>query len=372
MRIRCSSLPLAFACPGSQRPAEGETLIRIANDGAPLGSAVHEVLAAMVLATNGDGPDVRAVALKYGVDADELGRLVGYGLHAWRALAQYYPDPETEVPLVYETPRFTLTGHLDLAARGDGWANFLDYKSGYKQPDSFHQMMGYALLVQANFDVPTIRATTVWLRDWSQETLLVTAQDVAAWEESLLERVIHWDGTYTAGAHCQYCPRFAACPARQALVRSALTEIMATPILDSLPPTAMPSIVRMYREGKLAVVKGLLNQIDDLIRDYIKALGPIDLGNGRELALVGENRDTIDPLKAWGVMSSHLSNEELAPCLKVAKTALLDAVGDKAPRGQKARAKDMLMRELTEAGAVTKTEIYKLRERKIEPKAVAA
>src|SRR5574337_1372338 len=327
MNLRCSSLPLAFQCPGSVRSEPGEILIETANEGAPLGSAVHEVMAALVLSHNCDGPDVRAVAMKHGVDAEDLARLVAYGLHAWKALAQYYPDPSTEQELSYVTPAFTLTGHMDLHATGEKWANFLDWKSGSKQPDYFHQLMGYAcLLFVAYPEITTVRATVVWLRDWNQETLLVTREDVGQWEDSLNERVIHWTGTYTAGAHCQFCPRFAACPARQALVRSALEEIQpglcnpsptdAHPILDP-----MPIIARLYREGKLSVVKNLLKQIDDMIHQHIEATGPIDLGNGRELALVPEPRDTIEPLKAWPIMSGYLSNEELAPCLEVGKTA---------------------------------------------------
>jgi hypothetical protein len=365
MKLRCSKLPLAFACPGSIRPAEGEILIEHANEYAALGSAVHEVLAGMVLASNGDGPDVRATAMKYGVDSDELARLVGYGLHAWRALAQYYPEPETEVDMEYPGETFLLSGHLDLASAGEDWVNFLDWKSGYKQPDYFHQLMGYARLVTAFFhNVKTVRATVVWLRDWTQETLSVTVADVAKWEADLIASVVNWDGVYSAGAHCQYCPRFAACPARQALVRSALVEIGEEG--PAVLPSAMPAIVRMYREGKLSVVKGLLEQIDNIIRNYIQAVGPIDLGNGRELALAPEPRDTIDPIKAWPVMSEHLTNEQLAPAIKIGKTALLDAVADLAGKGQKGKAKAALMEELKVAGAVNSQTIYKMRERKIE------
>ena len=361
-----------MACPGSIRPEPGEVLIEHANEYAALGSAVHEVLAGMVLASNGEGPDTRAVAMKYGSDPDELARLVGYGLHAWRSLEQYYPEPETEIDMEYPGEGFLLTGHIDLGSPGEDWVNFLDWKSGYKQPDYFHQMMGYARLVTAFFpNVKTVRATVVWLRDWTQDTLLVTASDVAKWEEGLIARVVNWDGTYSAGAHCQYCPRFASCPARQALVRSALVDIQATeelfPARDgSIAPNAMPAIVSMYREGKLSIVKGLLDQIDNIIRDYIQAVGPIDLGNGRELALVGENRDEILPLQAWPILSEHLTNEQLAPAIKIGKTALLDAVADLAGKGQKARAKAQLMEELKAAGAVNSKTIYKRRERKIE------
>lgn len=765
MNLRCSSLPLAFQCPGSVRTESGEILIKIANEGGPLGSAVHEVMAALVLSHNGDGPDVRAMAMKHGVDADDLARLVAYGLHAWRALAQYYPDPSIEQEMSYVTPAFALSGHIDLHAAWEEWANFLDWKSGYKQPDYFHQLMGYACLLFFVYpSIKTVRATVVWLRDWTQETMLVTREDVGKWEDNLNEHVVHWSGTYTAGAHCvaghellvtehglirlsraasstenfrlhtgmtglaltggvipkgqrkciniltelgyeitltkdhrclmydneleditwkeaekiavgdrivmsrggylgakgvdipeveaelmgmidgdgwitkssgettvgllldandqelidryqgaffsatgakfnaqkvshsaavvrlrsrakavgkwadkwglkgrrisnqvltlsprclsaylrglfeadgsvinegrgvffyssihafardvqdalfslgiisrlsdrsgdtplkvgrslwelricggenklrfqkligfcserknyalctpensytkndtfpigafgcmsaprleellkgkkgqkrtedrykkirewnnqkyhfetisavkdagehdvfdvinsptdsfvasgfvvhncQFCPRFATCPARQAMVRSAWVEIEDTPpVIDTIGPNReafFPALARLVRMGKLAVAKEVIARIEMMVRQDISVNGPLDLGNGRELALVPEPRDTIDPLKAWPIISERLSNEELAPCIKIGKTALLDAVGDKAPRGQKAKVKAELMDELKTAGAVNTTEVWKLRERKIEKEVIA-
>lgn len=368
MQLRCSALPLAFKCAGSLRAEPGEVLIEIAHEGGALGSAVHAVLAEMVLNQNGEYPDVRPFALKYGVGADDLGRLVSYGSHAWRAVRDYYPIPSAEEHLAYETPSFALSGHLDVVALGSNWANFLDWKSGYKQPDYYAQLMGYATLLVATYpSVRTVKASIVWLRDWSQETVLITADDVLAWEDELYVRVVQWDGKYSAGEHCQFCPRFAACPARQALVRSALLEVepsLAGQAADRA--VVMPRIVELYRTGKLHLAKQILDRVEAIIRQDIQVNGPLSLGNGRELALVPEPRDMIEPLKAWPILSGYLSQEELAGCVKIGKTAMLDAIGDKAPKGRKAKAKEQVMAELTAAEAVKKETIYKLRERKEE------
>ncbi|HRU09759.1 MAG TPA: PD-(D/E)XK nuclease family protein [Thermoanaerobaculia bacterium] len=373
MKLRCSSLPLAFRCPGSLRQDPGELRIEIAHEAGALGSAVHAVLAEMVLNQNGEYPDVRLFALKYGVDADDLGRLVSYGSHAWRAVRDYYPNPSTEEHLAYETPSFALSGHLDVVALGSDWANFLDWKSGYKQPDYYAQLMGYAtLLVASHPSVRQVKASIVWLRDWSQETVLITADDVLAWEDELTARIVRWDGRYTAGDHCQYCPRFATCPARQALVRSAITELRedVPAVLEAAPDGIIrPLFAALYTSGKLQLAKQILKRIDDLIRQDIAVHGALPLGNGRELALVGEPRDTIQPLPAWPILSGYLTQEELAGCVKIGKTALLDAIGDKAPKGKKAKTKDQVMAELKAAEAVTTETTYKLRERKEEPHA---
>jgi hypothetical protein len=368
MKLRCSKLPLGFKCPGSIRGnVDTETLVEMSYEGGALGSAVHEVLAAMVEHPTGEYPDPRPIALKHGVESEETSRLVTYGVHAWKAIAQYYPNPVSEQDLVYEGEGFVLTGHLDVVSIGDGWANFADWKSGYRQPDYYAQIMGYARLIFAQDpSFATVKGSLVWLRDWSQETVLITREDADAWERELIAQVVNWNGTYRAGEHCQYCPRFTSCPARQALVRSAVEEIGLMSPGGIVPADAMPAIVQMYREGKLSIVKGLLGQIDEMIRSYIQAVGPIDLGNGRELAMVPENRDTILPLQAWPIISERLTNEELAPCIKIGKTALLDAIGEKAGKG-KGKAKAALMEELTEAKAVTQSTIYKLKERKIDP-----
>lgn len=375
MKLRCSKLPLAFKCPASVYGDSDDILIEFAHEGGAMGSAVHAVLETLVRAGTFEVPDVRPVSLKFGVESEELTRLSTYGLHAWKALAQYFPSPQTEVELEDDD----LSGHIDVLSLGEDWANLADWKSSYKQPDYYDQIMGYAKLVFSNYpQVVQVKATLIWLRDWSQDTILITRDDVEAWVTTLQNRVFLWDGKYTAGAHCEYCPRFSTCPARQALVRSALAEIGAYDsravsadadgviAVKVLTEAALPSIVQMYREGKLSIVKGLLKQIDDLIHTHIAATGPIDLGNGRELALVPENRDTIEPLKAWPVLTQYLETEELAGCVKIGKTAMLDAIGDKAGKGQKAKAKAQVMAELESANAVTKTEIMKLRERKIE------
>jgi hypothetical protein len=371
MKLRCSSLPLAFACPGSIRHAEGEVLIEIANEAAPLGSAVHEVLAEAIRKPSAEHLDVRPVALKHGVDADDLERLTAYGLHAWRALQQFYPDPVMEQPLVYETPAFRLTGHPDLLSVGPDWANVADWKTGYKQADHFHQLMGYAALCFAAYpQIVHVNATTVWLRDWSRETIRITVEDLLQWEEVLTARVVHWSGTYTAGPHCQFCPRFAACPARQALVRSAIAEAtgegLGTLMHADYPVDLRPAFAAFYTSGKLQLAKQLLDRLDSLIRAELLASGPLDLGNGRELAMVPDPRDTIDPQKAWPVISRILTDEEIAPCLRIGKTALLDTVAAKAPRGHKGKAKTALMEELKVAEAVSTKTHHKLTERKIE------
>ncbi len=365
MKMRCSSLPLAFACPGSLRAEEGELRVVMAYEGGALGSAVHAALATL-LTDPEDEIDPRVYAMQHGADADEVGRLIAYGTHAWRALREYFPNPIIEAGMQIVQTDFELTGHPDVLSLGPTWANFLDWKSGYKQADYFHQLMGYSCLIfETHPEVEEVRATVVWLREWTKDTTLVTRRDAEDWMVRFLNEVVYWNGVYSAGSHCSFCSRFTTCPARQALVKSAVSEIEA---IEAEPN--ITDAVRLYREGKLSVMKRILSQVETMIRAHLEAAGPIDLGNGRELALAPEPRDKIDALKAWPVVSEALTNEELAPAIKILKTALLDAVADKAPRGRKAKDKTAMMEALKAAGAVATETIFRQVERKIEPKAV--
>jgi hypothetical protein len=364
MNLRCSALPLAFKCGGSLRPAEGEVLIDPIEEGGQLGSAVHEALAHLV--GTGELPDVRPLALKYEVDSDEVGRLTFYGNLAWQQLRSAFPDPMTEQEVKIEIESdWILSGHIDVLSFSPEVAALVDWKSGYKQSDFYHQLMGYADLLFLVSGVQSVRCSIVWLREHMIETFTLIRPDSATWSLSLAREVLAWDGVYHPGEHCTLCRRFSSCPARIAMARAAIEEVGGPPLTDLLDVQEirvhMPAVATLYRTGKIALAKEVLDRINNLVRIYIKTVGPIPLDATTELALVEEPRDTIDPLKAWPIISKYLTDVEFAPAVKIGKTALLDAISAKAPKGQKGKAKTQLMEELKAAWAVTQTPIYKLK-----------
>src|SRR3990167_8363336 len=362
MNLRCSALPLAFKCGGSLRPAEGEVLIDPIEEGGQLGSAVHEALAHLV-STN-TLLDVRPLALKYEADPDEVGRLTYYGNLAWQQLRHAFPDPmvEQEVTVEGEQP---ISGHIDVLSFTPEIAALVDWKSGYRQTDFYNQLMGYAHLLFRVSGVQTVRCSIVWLREQTIETFTVSRAEITSWAESLDQQVVNWDGVYHPGDHCTYCRRFSSCPARIAMARAAIEEVGGPQLTDLLDvqdiQRHLPAVATLYRTGKIAVAKQVLKKIDEMIRAHIEAVGPIPLSDTVELALVEEPRDQIDPLKAWPIITKYLTDVEFAPAVKIGKTALLDAIALKAPRGKKAGAKTQLMEELKAAWAVSQTPIYKLK-----------
>jgi len=363
MNLRCSALPLAFKCGGSLRPAEGEVLIDPIEEGGQLGSAVHEALAHLV-GTN-TLLDVRPLALKYEADPDEVGRLTYYGNLAWQQLRPAFPDPMVEQEVRKTANDWSLSGHIDVLSFTPEVAALIDWKSAFKESDFYAQIHGYANLLFHVSGVKVVRCCLVWLRHQSIDTITIEREDTGIWEQSLKQQVLTWDGVYHPGDHCTYCRRFSSCPARIAMARAAIEEGGGPPLTDLLDvqdiQRHLPAVATLYRTGKIAVAKQVLKKIDEMIRAYIEVVGPIRLSDTVELALVEEPRDQIDPLKAWPIITKYLTDVEFAPAVKIGKTALLDAIALKAPRGKKAGAKTQLMEELKAAWAVSQTPIYKLK-----------
>ncbi|HMA21305.1 MAG TPA: hypothetical protein VKO87_10915, partial [Gemmatimonadaceae bacterium] len=207
-------------------------------------------------------------------------------------------------------------------------------------------------------------------RDGTSERYSVTSDEIDAWyarlqmlDASLAEQ------PYTTGAHCTYCPRAADCPAQREDLRRAMVAIDGDGSLGlDVSKLDGDTVARVHR--KLKMLANVKEKWDLAIKNRIRENGPIDLGDGYQLAIVTENgKREIDALKAWPAMSSRLTDEELAPCLRVSVTALESAVATKAQKAKPrsgAEAKRALAVELEAAGAITKGTVDKLKEVRIQ------
>ena len=109
-----------------------------------------------------------------------------------------------------------------------------------------------------------------------------------------------------------------------------------------------------------------LKHYNAALRVQLEKEGSIDLGDGREMTLRTQHADTILPgpglpvvckalAEAAGMMEAPEDGGALAtiaPYVKIAKTAMLDAVANAASRGKKAKSRRNLMEALERAGAV--------------------
>ena len=377
-RFRASSLPMAFKCGGSVHLDDGSLRVEPVCEPATLGTVVHEVLAEVVSKGLDELPELLPFAERHDLEAqiDELAMLARFGLQAWKELrGMIAPDAFVEAEPAIESDR--LTGHIDVLAQ---WSTgrelvindaclIVDWKSGRLDADHYNQMAAYAWLSNQCGVFDTVTVVVVLLRDRAYRTYRFTAETLERWYAGFLAGVVNWDGTFHPGEHCRFCPRAMTCPARTALIRSALNDLHVG--IPALTPENRAELavrlVDLYR--RLKVVKGAIDSFDDQLRTEIETGGPLPTGDGGMLSLVVSHRDNIDPLKSWPVMDAEgLTGEEIAPAVKIGKTKLLEAVAAKHAKGMKGKAKAAFMEAMERAGAVTQTENKTLREVRGEEK----
>lgn len=354
--IRCSSLPMLFRCPGSQ-DAES-MLIESYNAASDLGTAAHDGMRSIV---TGAAIDLDLLALRHGVDSDELGKLLWFGHQAWTELQSSFYDAETEVTVEYEAPTFTLVGHVDLLHIDGTTARFLDWKSGRKEEtDYYAQLAGYAACLILGHGAKKVSASVVWLRSQMIETYTFTAQDVTAFTDRLRYAIGSPD-RYRHGEHCGHCVRSHSCPALIANAHRDIAIFGGFDIENGINGASAETVVDLRR--RLKVLEKFADSMESAIRRRVMSDGPLDSGDGYALSLVEENgKREIDALKAWPILQEHLSDEEIADCVTVSAKQVDDRVAQKAGRGNGKAAKEALRLQLEEAGAVVQTKIVKLKE----------
>lgn len=356
LSLRCSSLPLAFTCPGSVRPP---TLrIEEANAAADLGTAVHDVMRRLVNdGVTVGGLDLRVIAQQHGVSESELRPLSWYGAKAWDEIRGTMPDAVAELGHEIHFEEFSLSGHLDVMAESGETAAVVDFKTGRKDKDHYHQLMGYCLLT---FDkhpaVMTIYASVVWIRDQEIETVTVTREAFNEWFAELTSDVVEWDGAYRTGQHCVYCPRSHECPAMIEAMRRDVSVISALPMdLDAgLAGLPAPERVAIFRRAK--AITAVCERVIGAVRTNVALSGGLlDAEDGMVLRLHTEGAGRkIDALKAFPILQNVLNDEELASCLDVRISRVEQIVAKNAGRGNGASAKRVLNEKLEAAEAVTR------------------
>ena len=350
--IRASALPIIAYCPKVLSVAEQiSEIYEIAN----AGRAVHKVCEEIV--KNGDRPeDLKPYAEQYGCDIDFLGRATWYALQYWREYGNAYPDPYVEYSLQAAFGRFILTGHVDVLSIVDNEAHLLDWKSGYRtEVDVEPQMKGYAYLAASKWNVKKVIATVVWLQDQTFQSWTWTAEELGRWAIDLSNQIISSD-RHVVGEHCRYCPAFFNCPAQKAIIRTTVEDLLS---LDEKAEIEPSRIARLY--PAVERVARLCETFRRLARQMVEKVGNIPIDDENELTIVSLQREKIEPLKAWGIISEKLDDETLAKCVSINKGALLRAVADNAPRGQKGKERSELMEKLRSAGAIEVEEVRSLR-----------
>lgn len=345
--LRVSSLPRFLACPSSD--AHCPYPYNPPSDAADVGTAVHECCAAMV---TGHEYDPATVARKYGVDAEEASILCACAEQAWRELKPHFPEPDVEV--VLESVSDGLRGHADVVSADGSTLAVLDWKSGRVRHDYSAQLQGYALCAERAHGMPksgVVTVATVWLRMGEIDVRNYSAKDLDGFTERLAEARGAVGKRYAPGDACTFCPRKHSCDALVEYVRSVLRclEREPTPV-DDIDPERLASIWQRSR---------LLKRSIDAYERAMKALlvdGPVDAPGGHTLELKTDLIEKLESERAWPILVEEgLSNEALARCVRLSKTAVTREVSARTAKGYKGKAIDALLNRLREAGAI-KTE----------------
>ena len=360
---RASAANLNWLCPAAAHAENDEVLINPVDDAGTVNSFAHEGYAAIVrdrefdvereASRRGFTPaQIREVKIKLAVAA-KWWRLRGgaFGpftdglaiVHDWKGTrleaVDYHPQMMEYLWLLWNAPPEPLglsvecelragaiTGHPDVM-----WIpwrpRFLQYSICFTQ-DGTEIVSG------------------------TKEKPYLLPEEVQEWHDEYMKHIAKWDGrTYNSGGHCQYCPRQTACPGlrRQLALTAAL--VTSADLEDGINDATPALCVDLWEKSGL--LAGLLGKTRDIIKARAERQGGSLQGDGKALVLRKEEWEIIaDPQKAWPVLKTELTDDEIKGCIEVSKKAVLDLIADKAPKRGKGKAKEAFMDQLRAAGAL--------------------
>lgn len=365
--LRASALPMAFRCAASIR--SGTLLLNETNAAADAGTAAHEALQSLASAGSLDWEGIPEIARKHGCEVDEVRMLAAMGAKLWPSVAESFPLAMTEVEIVVEiAPSVVLRGHLDLLSITDTVARAGDWKTGRKDGDYRSQMQAYgALVLLENRELTEVTITVLWVRDQEIENYTMTRADAFAWLRRLMADVVNWDGVYRPGPHCAHCRRSHECEAANALVRRDVAVIADKSIVvraeSELATMTAAEKVAIYEKATL--VEGYAKRVREAIKADVLAHGDV-VANGVRLTIDTEERRALDALKAWPVLDKAcgFSDEDFARCIDLRISKVEKVVAEKAGKGRGAAAVRTLKETLEAVGAVERTEVKKLAQKR--------
>jgi hypothetical protein len=378
--LRCSVLDGLFACPPSVLDESGLVRLSTAGEAAELGKVVH-ALAASYIETGSF--DLKGECARRGFEAaEEAAGLLTYAAKAWDELKRFFKQPKTERVvnsdmIEADGTHYQLTGTCDvLSPVGDKGAIFADWKSGYLDEGYHQQMFGYAYCLWCLMGRPEeaqIVGVVVFLRHRYYRIVKYDANQLREWERDLKRNVLPRSGTYHPGGQCARCGLYAGCEARRQLVGGTLQALMLPHDLPADDPhrrflsTAQrllsgltvdnkdqPEVQQALTElrFRLKLAKKVIEDAEELQRRAVERVGPIPLADDTHLALRNTEQKVIDPLRAMKCLRSHLSDQDIADCMRLSLPKLKLKKAGKYLRGEKRAATEQLEKELESAGAI--------------------
>lgn len=359
LQLRPSGLPLALICGGSVRPSQ--LAINSTNDSAELGTATHKCLAELVRTGRVDWPGVEELALEHSFNVKEFRAQVAAGAKLWWRVCDSFPDAEPEQPLSHRGEGYVLKGTVDVLARTRRTARVADWKGGRLDKSYREQLLGYAALALFNDpDLDEAEGGILWIRDEDFEPYALRRNQLEAWEQRLIEKVVRWDGTYRPGPHCPDCPRRHECPAASALARHDVAAIRDVDFdaaaIDALTKEQTVELLVLARE-----VEKKAKRVIACIRQGVLDHGDV-VGEGQRLTIKVDEERTVDVLEAYPILEEFWGFDE-ADMRQVLRLNLSDAetiIRERAPARKGQDHVRQFRAQLDAAGAIRTSEVVKL------------
>jgi hypothetical protein len=335
-KIPCSALDRVMACNGSLVPTD--TPHNPQSEYATDGRAKHEALSYI---PRGEFESIpyEEIGAKHGVDSDDLERAAKIGLEAWGEVSEWFPDAEAEFPVESEL----LIGRVDVASMPHG----LDWKTGFTMTEHPYQLLGYSSCMRAMSESTVKRlGIEIWLRHRRLRIERISDDALDSFETRLRRQIDRTGKDYAPGEHCLFCPRTNECQARIDYVHAA-TGALAP--FDNDSALTRDRLAQLYPQAK--VLEKALKHFNRLLREELMH-GALTLEDGKRIGLIERTEKKLEIRQAWPVLSDLLSQDELAECVSVSKTKVMDKIKQHAPPRKGAAHQRAAMARFYEAKAV--------------------
>lgn len=359
--VRCSSLPRVMACPASL--VEPKVHIDIENVNSRLGSAVHELLAALV---RGEEHDLRVIADKWNVDVDALAPLYHVGRRRWGDYADLFQVHAVEKRMFVPGTEVELSGTPDVVAHviDSDTLVIVDFKSGLPSRTHIEQLRGYGFLARLRWisnPNSTVKFFTFWLRSGDVDIQDITQTELMDWWANLPARLSHTDHYSPSPEACEFCPRQYECPARAHLVEQSITDLTPADGIKALSPAGLASLY-----PKAQMLARALDDYKTTLKAAIQERGALPIDETREIVLEERKRQMLEPKATIAMLQS--IGIDASAALMVHKAKACKLVGETAKRGEKGKAIDGFLNVLREQGAITISSYQSLTVQKAQKK----
>jgi len=362
--VNASAVPRIMKCGASSiEPDVKKSLIK---DYTELGTAIHEIMERHI---NNREVDLKNTAKKFSCDETELKILYFQGKKIWEQMGEYFPTPWTEL----KSKSDLISAYIDVISFEGQYISIADWKSGWMEGDYWPQLYANALLAGGIFQEETGKIEpdqkfylcVFWLRTAEIDPIWITWRELLEWKAQLEKQISRKD-QYTMGPHCDYCPRITDCPA---ITKSIDVYNPALPG-DHKGGTALTTENIIKYRPIVAALKNAIEQFDFAQRAFIRSRGPIDLGDGKELAWKPYDRKTIHLAKGWDEIKAQIGGdaEKLISICKISNKELENLITENAERGKKKEAKEKFWAYMEEKNLVDIQEAGALRTVKTKEK----